>query len=170
MTDHVWLPPAEWYASLPSVLVAAGGLITDPSGGVLLVKPNYREHWGFPGGVAEEREPPHEACAREISEEVGLSVTPGQPLVVGWTPPIGDRLRPMLYLLFDCGTVDEDTTIRLQVEELDDYAFLPPDEATAMLEPMVSRRLPAALRARETGQAEYLVTADLPGPAGSGVR
>jgi ADP-ribose pyrophosphatase YjhB (NUDIX family) len=159
MTNRVWLPPAEWYASLPSVLVAAGGLLTDTSGDVLLVKPNYREHWGFPGGMVDEGEPPDVACARELSEEVGLSVTPGQLLVVGWTPPLGDRLRPMLYLLFDCGTVTGDTTIRLQMEELDDYSFLPAVKATAMLEPMVSERLPAALRARETGRAEYLVTA-----------
>ncbi|MCW2912979.1 MAG: hypothetical protein JWN52_1047 [Actinomycetia bacterium] len=159
MTDHAWVPPAEWYASLPSVLVAAGGLITDPSGNVLLVKPNYREHWGFPGGMVDDGEPPHEACARELSEEVGLSVTPGKLLVVGWTPPLGDRLRPMLYLLFDCGTVNGDATVRLQADELDDYAFLPAEKATAMIEPMVSSRLPAALRARETGHAQYLVTA-----------
>jgi 8-oxo-dGTP diphosphatase len=159
MTERVWLPPAEWYASLPSVLVAAGGLITGTSGDVLLVKPNYREHWGFPGGMVDEGEPPDEACARELFEEVGLSVNPGRLLVVGWTPPLGDRLRPMLYLLFDCGTVPDDVTIRLQVEELDDHAFLPPEQATARLEPMVSGRLPAALRARESGQAEYLVTA-----------
>ncbi|MGI8334184.1 NUDIX domain-containing protein [Actinomadura scrupuli] len=159
MAEQVWLPPAEWYASLPGVLVAAGGLITGSSGNVLLVKPGYRDDWGFPGGMVDEGEPPDEACAREVFEEVGLSVTPGRLLVVGWTPPLGVRLRPMLYLLFDCGTVPDDVPIRLQTEELDGHAFLPPDEATARLEPLVSRRLPAALRARASGQAEYLVTA-----------
>jgi ADP-ribose pyrophosphatase YjhB (NUDIX family) len=156
MTERVWLPPAEWYASLPSVFVAAGGLVTGTSGDVLLVKPNYREHWGFPGGMVDEDEPPDEACARELSEEVGLSVTPGRLLVVGWTPATSDRPRPMLYLLFDCGTVNDDTTIRLQVEELDGYAFLPPEQAIARMEPLVSERLPAALRARGSGHTEYL--------------
>jgi 8-oxo-dGTP diphosphatase len=159
MTDRVWLPAAEWYASLPSVLVAAGGLITATSGDVLLVKPGYRDHWGFPGGMVDDGEPPDEGCARELFEEIGLSITPGRLLVVGWTPPTADRLRPMLYLLFDCGTVPDDTTIRLQVEELEDYAFLSPEKATARMEPLVSGRLPAALRARESGRAEYLVAA-----------
>jgi 8-oxo-dGTP pyrophosphatase MutT (NUDIX family) len=108
--------------------------------------------------MVDEGEPPDEACARELFEEVGLAVTPGRLLVVGWTPPMGDRLRPMLYLLFDCGTVDDDTTIRLQLEELDDYAFVTPEKATTMLDPLVSDRMPAALRARESGQAEYLVS------------
>jgi 8-oxo-dGTP diphosphatase len=32
-----------WYASLPVVYLAAGALITNGAGQVLLVKPNYRQ-------------------------------------------------------------------------------------------------------------------------------
>lgn len=158
-TDYEWLPPAEWYASLPAVLVAAGGLVTNTSGEVLLVKPNYRDHWGFAGGMVEDGEPPHEACAREVQEEIGLSLTVGDLLVVGWTPPNAERKRSMLFLLFDCGTVPDDVTITLQTSELDAYTFLPPGKATALLDPMVARRLPAGLEARQTGRTAYLVSA-----------
>jgi len=158
-TEHEWLPPDEWYASLPSVFVAAGGLITDTSGAVLLVKPNYRDHWGLPGGMTEEAEPPHLTCGREIEEETGLAVRVGELLVAGWAPPLAERPKPMIFLLYDCGTVPVDVPIRLQASELDAYAFLPPAEAEARLDPLVARRLPAALKARETGRTAYLVTA-----------
>jgi ADP-ribose pyrophosphatase YjhB (NUDIX family) len=157
-TDYEWLPPAEWYASLPAVLVAAGGLVTAESGEVLLVKPNYRDHWSFPGGIVDDGEAPHAACAREVREEVGLDLPVGDLLVVNWLLPEGDRKRAMLHMIFDCGTVPVDAAITLQTSELDAYAFLAPAEAAARLDPRVSSRLPAALRARETGHTAYQVT------------
>src|SRR5450432_3484921 len=66
-TDH-----DTWFAQLPGVVVAAGALITDPAGQVLIVKPNYRDHWTLPGGICEQGEAPHAGCAREVEEEVGL--------------------------------------------------------------------------------------------------
>ena len=147
----------EWYASRPTVLVAAGGLITDESGAVLMVKPNYRDHWGLPGGVVDQDEPPHVACGREVEEEVGLVRPVGDLLAVSWAPPFGDRRKPMIYFLYDCGTVPAGAQITLQTSELDAYAFLPADEAETRTEPMVAGRLTAALRARTTGHAGYLV-------------
>src|ERR1022692_3519136 len=43
---------ATWYASLPVLYASAAALITDAAGQVLLVKPNYRDHWTLPGGSA----------------------------------------------------------------------------------------------------------------------
>jgi hypothetical protein len=40
---------ATWYASLPVLYAAAAALITDSAGQVLLVKPNYRDHWTLQG-------------------------------------------------------------------------------------------------------------------------
>ena len=42
------LPPDEWFGGLPGVVIAGGALFTDPDGRVLLVKPNYRDHWTIP--------------------------------------------------------------------------------------------------------------------------
>ena len=57
-------PPDVWYAGLPGVVVAAGALITDPGGRVLVVKPNYRDRWTIPGGICEFGEPPQMQIGR----------------------------------------------------------------------------------------------------------
>ena len=69
---------AAWYARLPTMFAAAAALFTSADGGLLLVKPNYRNHWSLPGGILEHGEPPHEGCRREVKEELGLDVTPGR--------------------------------------------------------------------------------------------
>ena len=66
MTTSNFIDHDTWFAQLPGVVVAAGALITDPSGRILLVKPNYRDHWTLPGGICEHGEPPHLGCAREV--------------------------------------------------------------------------------------------------------
>ncbi|MEV0399977.1 NUDIX hydrolase [Actinoallomurus sp. NPDC050550] len=156
MTQREWLSAEDWYASLPSVYVAAGGLITDPAGRALLVKPNYRPYWGFPGGVVEADEAPHRGCEREVLEEVGLSVAAGRLLVSDWVPAGGERPRPSVYFLFDCGVYEGDPPIRLQEEELDDYAFVTAEEGVGMLATAFASRLTTALHARRTGETQYL--------------
>ena len=42
---------AAWFAQLPTVVAAAAALFTDQAGRVLLVKPNYRDHWSLAGAV-----------------------------------------------------------------------------------------------------------------------
>jgi 8-oxo-dGTP pyrophosphatase MutT (NUDIX family) len=69
---------AAWYARLPTMFAAAAALFTSADGRVLLVKPNYRDHWSLPGGILEHGEPPHEGCRREVKEELGLDITPGR--------------------------------------------------------------------------------------------
>ena len=83
--------PAAWYAGLPVLYAAAAALITSPGGAVLLVKPNYRDHWSLPGGICEHAEPPHVACGREVEEELGLVIAVGRLLTVSWTAPEGER-------------------------------------------------------------------------------
>jgi 8-oxo-dGTP pyrophosphatase MutT (NUDIX family) len=145
-----------WYAGLPTMYGAAAALITEPSRRVLLVKPNYRDHWSLPGGILEQGEPPHAACAREVAEEVGLRITVGPLLVVDWAPPDHERPRPFVYFVFDGGEVGADAQIRLQEEELDDYRFVSPGELRSYLPPFVLARYVAAMEARTIGGALYL--------------
>ncbi|MCO5972017.1 NUDIX domain-containing protein [Actinoallomurus soli] len=156
MTEREWLSTEDWYASLPSVYLAAGGLITDTSGRILLVKPSYRPYWLFPGGIVEAGEAPHLGCEREVAEEVGLSLTAGRLLVCDWVPADDERPRANVYFLFDCGTYYADAPIRLQEEELVDHAFVTVEEGVGMLSSASAARLPAALRARATGTTQYL--------------
>lgn len=54
---------------------AAGVLLTDDQGRVLLVHHNYGLHrWSVPGGVVEPGESPEAAAAREALEEIGVKV------------------------------------------------------------------------------------------------
>jgi ADP-ribose pyrophosphatase YjhB (NUDIX family) len=145
-----------WYAGLATMYGAAAALITDRSGRVLLVKPNYRDHWSLPGGVLEHGEPPHLGCAREVEEEVGLNITVDRLLVVDWAAPDHERPRPVVFFVFDGGEAGPDADIRLQEEELDDYRFTAPGEFGAYLPRFLEARYSAALRARADGGAVYL--------------
>ena len=156
MGRQEWLPPEQWYASLPSVCVASNVVLTDRDDNVLLVKQNYRDHWAIPGGVADENEGPHECAVREIAEETGLRVTLRALLVVHWVPPRGDQVRPFLAFIWDGGRVADGASIRLQEEELDDARFCPWDEAAGLLAPRFAARIPAVRQARERGRTVYL--------------
>jgi len=156
MAQVTFTDTQTWYASLPTMYGAAAALITDPSGRVLLVKPNYRERWSLPGGILEQGEPPHVGCAREVAEEVGLQITVGPLLVVDWAAPDQQRPRPFVYFVFDGGEVSAGTGIVVQEEELDGYRFTRPDELASYLPDFMVARGEAALRARVTGAAVYL--------------
>ncbi|MGB3443390.1 MAG: NUDIX hydrolase [Actinophytocola sp.] len=139
-----------------TILSAAGALIRDERGRILLVEPTYKDHWEIPGGVIEVGETPSQGCARELTEELGLVREPGPLLVVDWAPhpTHGDRV----LFVFDGGTLtkSEIAAIRLQAEELKSYVFLPPDEAFELLIPRLERRMRAAVRAQEKERTVYL--------------
>lgn len=145
-----------WFASLPGVVVAAGALITDPGGRVLLVKPNYRELWSIPGGICEFGEPPHVGCHREVAEEIGLEIPVGRLLAIDWSQPYGKQARPIMHLVFDGGQVDDGDDIVLQEAELDGYRFTAPDELAAHLPPFGLARITGALRAVAGGVTVYV--------------
>jgi 8-oxo-dGTP diphosphatase len=147
---------AAWYARLPTMFGAAAALFTSPCGQVLLVKPNYRAHWSLPGGILEHGEPPHEGCRREVKEEIGLDITPGRLLVVGWAGPDEVRPRPVVHFVFDGGVLADDVPIELQEDELDDYRFVAPADVPGYLPPIISARVAAAVRGRDGSTTAYL--------------
>ena len=145
-----------WFATLPTMFGAAAALFTNPAGRILLVKPNYRNHWSVPGGMLDDGEPPHEGCRREVEEEIGLQITPGPLLVIDWVAPDAIRPRPIVHFIFDGGELDDDVPIRLQEAELDDYRFTEPGDLASYLPPFLAARVAAALRARVAGGTVYL--------------
>ncbi|MBE1531702.1 NUDIX domain-containing protein [Actinomadura algeriensis] len=154
-----YLPPRDWYATLPTAHVSAGALLTDDRDRVLLVKPNYRPYWQIPGGAMDAGEAPHRVAEREIREELGLPIEARRLLVVDVVPPNADMPRPMIHFTFDGGTVADPSAIRLEEDELDAFAFFTWADAEASLTPALGPRVPAARRARERGETVYLPAA-----------
>jgi 8-oxo-dGTP pyrophosphatase MutT (NUDIX family)/GNAT superfamily N-acetyltransferase len=73
---------------------AAGGVVRDTAGRVLLVKHRYgRLNWELPGGAAEPRESPTQTVVREIREETGLHAS-------------AERLSGVYFELRDDGPTD----------------------------------------------------------------
>jgi 8-oxo-dGTP diphosphatase len=155
MTTSHFLDAGEWFAGLPGVVIAAGALITDPGERVLLVKPNYRDHWALPGGICEHGEPPHEGCAREVAEEIGLDLVPGALLAIDWAQPFGARQRPIMHFVFDGGQLADGAGIVLQREELDDFRFTEQGELAGYLPPRIEARIRAALTGRGSAATVY---------------
>src|SRR5215472_1289081 len=153
------MEPVAWHASLAGVVATAGALIRDPAGNVLIVKPNYRDHWTLPGGICEFGEPPHAGCAREVAEEIGLDLPVGRLLSVDWQPPLpvyGATARPAMFFIFDCGTLRTMSGIKLQADELDDCQFAAEAALGGLLDPVALPRVTAAIAARASGCVRYV--------------
>ncbi|WP_432136177.1 MULTISPECIES: NUDIX hydrolase [unclassified Streptomyces] len=138
--------------------LAAGVLLFDERGRVLLVDPTYKPGWEFPGGVVEPGEAPARAGMREVEEETGIRLDEvPRLLVVDWEPP-----RPPGYgglrLLFDGGRLEPEAVegLLLPGPELRAWRFVTEAEAADLLPPVRHERLRWALRARERGAALYL--------------
>lgn len=150
---------AAFYAGLPKKRVAAGALLRDATGRLLLVRPTYREGWGIPGGLVEAGESPKDGCEREVLEEVGLAIDVGALLCVEWHAPEPPADEAVVFL-FDGGTLDagQIASITLQDSEIAESRFATPDDAATLLRPArLSRRVQAGLGALGEG-AIYLQT------------
>ncbi|WP_129658730.1 NUDIX domain-containing protein [Rothia halotolerans] len=147
---HTYLSPEDFrafVASLPRRRMAAGALITDEHGGILVAKPNYKDGWTLPGGTVEAGEAPQEGCFREVLEEVGLELAPGRLLLIFHGLSMGEW-GDSAYYVYDGGTIPSDAPIILQEEELLEYRFVAPAELDDYLGPGFADRLRQALSVR----------------------
>lgn len=67
----------EWLASLELRASSAGVAFYTDDDRVLLLKANYKPYWSFPGGIVDKGETPLQAAVREVREETGLEINPG---------------------------------------------------------------------------------------------
>ncbi len=145
------LSEAEFYASLPRRRVASGLFITNAADEILLLETTYKPQWETPGGLADAGESPRETAAREVIEEIGLAIAPGDLLTiqhVAASAPRGD----MLVYLYDGGVIDDPTTIAIDAYEIRAAHFVPLDRVADHTVPVMTERLYAAMRARNEGR------------------
>ncbi|MER8100671.1 NUDIX hydrolase [Kitasatospora sp. NPDC094016] len=148
----------EWLASLPRIYAAAGCLLRDESGRILIVKAGYREYWQFPGGTIDLGEGPVECASRELLEETGIVRATGELLAVSWTHPSAELDHPAQHLMFDFGTVPDGTPVTVPAGELDRHQWATVEEALELLGPARSLRLRAALEAAVDGRVRIVTT------------
>lgn len=135
--------------------MAATVLLTDDEQRVLIVKPTYKPGWELPGGAVDRDESPAAAAAREIQEELGLTITPGQVLALDHVPATTRRTEGLI-VVFDGGTLPAGTPLILPPAELEAHAFVHPDQLADHLPALQARRAVAALLARRQRQTVYL--------------
>jgi 8-oxo-dGTP pyrophosphatase MutT (NUDIX family) len=156
VTDAATHADLAYIAGLTRVRAAAGAVIQDEQGRVLVVRPTYKEGWLLPGGGLEADESPLAACRRELTEEIGFVPPLGELLCVDWVPP-----RPPwdggLVFLFDGGALSpaQIAGITLPADELEGFEFVSPDHLDGMLARPGAPRVRACLARRGHG-AVYL--------------
>lgn len=125
---------AHFTASLPTKRMAADCLFRDRDGRVLVVEPTYKPSWDVPGGVVEVDESPRDAAKREVREELGLDVEPGDLIAVDWISRDGD-VSEVVAFVFDGGGMKPSLIDKIVVEssEIRSYRLVTLDEAGRLL-------------------------------------
>ncbi|KRF30671.1 NUDIX hydrolase [Nocardioides sp. Soil805] len=137
---------------LPRKRAISQVLVRDPDDRVLLCRLTYKQDWDLPGGVVEVGESPRLAAAREVEEELGLTLDLGPLLLTDWLPPWGGW-DDAICLVFDGGVHDASVLDRVvkQEREIRDVRFCTPDEVRELAADFTTRRVEAALR----GEGDY---------------
>ncbi|MGA2926190.1 MAG: NUDIX hydrolase [Solirubrobacteraceae bacterium] len=148
---------AEGNASQPRKRCAADVIVRDDQERLLLVNPNYKPDWDFPGGMAEANEAPIDAARRELREELDLRIEIDRLLCVDWIPPHGPWDDTIVFV-FSGGVLTADAITRLRIadDELSSFRFCTLNDAASLLRPYVWQRATNALHALATGTALYL--------------
>ncbi|MFD9302761.1 NUDIX domain-containing protein [Streptomyces sp. NPDC060048] len=146
-----------YYAAQPAPLVAATGIVLDPRGRVLVLTTSYKTELELPGGGVEDTETPEEGLARELKEELDLSVPVGRLLAVDSRPPgpLGRSLVVHLHLVGPL-TPAEAAAISFPDGEVTEARWLTPDEAYEALPARIAPRLRASLSALYAGSIAHL--------------
>jgi ADP-ribose pyrophosphatase YjhB (NUDIX family) len=144
----MYVPPEEYVKSLPKKNIAAGALFFDEGGKILIVKPSYKDNWNIPGGVGNTGESPQDTCKREVQEEVGITKDYDLLLCVSqhFKPESG---QDTLVFIFYGGILSKEEVqqIKIQDDEISEYAFKSEKEFTELVSERMAKRLPLCLEA-----------------------
>jgi 8-oxo-dGTP pyrophosphatase MutT (NUDIX family) len=121
-------------------------LVRDPDDRVLLCQLTYKRDWDLPGGVVEVGESPQLAVAREVEEELALTIEPGALLLTDWLPP-WSGWDDAICLVFDGGVQEAAVVDRIvkQEREIRSAEFCTVEQARERCADFPARRVESAL-------------------------
>ncbi len=139
--------------------VVVTALITDEGGRVLIVRPEHKKGWIFPGGYVEVGEAPSDACRREILAEIGVEIPrPVRLLSVDYR----GSFEEYIMFIFDGGTFTDEMVRSIKLPpSLLEYKFATKEEALLLLRPNSARRLAPTLDALDKTGIAYLENQEL---------
>ncbi len=117
-----------------------------PDARVLCCQLTYKQDWDLPGGVVEVGESPQLAVAREVEEELALTIPAGPLVLTDWLPPWGGW-DDALCLVFDGGVHPASVVARIvpQAREIRTAEFLTAEQVAERGADFTTRRIAAAL-------------------------
>ena len=150
------LPPEEYAKTLPRKHSGVVVLFFNDKDELLIVKPNYTDGWIVVGGTIEDNESPLTCAIRETKEEIGVDVENLGFVSVHYIPavaPFGDSYQ----FIFNGGKLSQEQvqSIKLQTEELDEFAFVSMDKAETMIRPRLMARIKIGLRSMGNSSGGY---------------
>ena len=138
--------------------MAAGAVLRNLQGRVLVVEPTCKSHWELPGGVVESGESPLAAVVREVREEIGiaLDVKAFSLVALDYVKETDDRTEALQFVSAGPDLNDfQIAAIELPQNELKGFAFLVPEQAAHLLGPIVGPRLIRTVTAMASGRVAY---------------
>lgn len=124
-------------SNLPRHSVSAGAAVIRDDGRVLAIKRRDNGAWVQPGGIVELDEDPRDTVRREVLEETGVEIEPGD--LVGIYK---NMVRGVVSLVFRCRPVGGEAR---ETAEAADVAWLSPGEVRERMEDAFAVRLLDAL-------------------------
>jgi 8-oxo-dGTP diphosphatase len=136
------VPPCpEEYGALSGKRVAAGCVMRDGSGRVLLLETTYKADWEVPGGAAEADESPRQTAWREVQEELGLDVRIGKLMCVDYVPATSARPEALRFLFAVEGPPVPLRALVLQETEIKSARYCTLNEIAERASGRLARRL-----------------------------
>jgi 8-oxo-dGTP pyrophosphatase MutT (NUDIX family) len=151
LVDDVPLDDPQGFRSLlnsflPRKRAIGQMLIRSTDDRVLLCQLTYKRDYDLPGGVVEVGESPMLAVAREVEEELAITVEPGRLLLTDWLPP-WSGWDDAICLVFDGGVHEPDVVdgIVREEREIKSAGFYTIAEARELCAEFTTRRIESAL-------------------------
>lgn len=114
----------KWAKKLPGKMTSAC-LIIIRQNKALIVKANYKDHWTFPSGIADDNESPLDAAIRETKEETSIAVSKSQcsHFCTIFTYSDGDS-RDRFNFAFIAQSLPDTLQIRCSGNEISSYSWV----------------------------------------------